>query len=77
MQKDIGRAAVLDAALAANVLTEDEVKTLQLTDKMRRAVVDVDAFPQTQLSGAIANEAEANAKQKPVAASKPEGPKAA
>ena len=80
LDKSMPRAAMLEAAVAAEIITEDEVKTLQLTEKMRRAVVEVDAFPQEKLSGAIANPDEANPRQKPVAApaaSKPQGPKAA
>jgi len=71
LQKETGRAALLEAAIAAKVLTADEVKTLQLTDLMRRAVVDVDAFPQTKKSGAVANDDKAAATPAQPAAPKP------
>jgi len=78
-KKQSGRAALLDAAVAANVLTSDEAELLKRTEKLRRAVVDVDAFPQTKVSGAVAlND---NKDEKPVAKpapnAAPKGPGAA
>lgn len=75
LQKDIGRAGLLEAAVSANVLTADEAELLRKTDKLRRAVVEVDAFPQTKLSGAVA----INDDAKPAAAKPavPKGPGAA
>ncbi len=70
LQKELGRASLLNAAVSANVLTADEAELLKRTDKLRRAVVEVDSFPQTTVSGAVA----INDDQKPAAA-KPAAPK--
>lgn len=82
VEKGTGRDAVIAAAVAANVLTADEAEVLKRTDKLRRAVVEVDHFPQTVKSGAIANDDAHNAHQlpktaQPAAAAKPKGPNAA
>ncbi len=81
LQKGMGRQAQLEAAQKANILTEDEVKTLQMTDVARRAVVDVDAFPQTTKSGAVALDDSAvkptPAPATPANPPAPKGPKAA
>lgn len=75
LQKELGRAGMLDAAVSANVLTADEAEVLKRTDKLRRDVVEVDSFPQTTVSGAVA----INDDHKPVAAKPavPKGPGAA
>jgi len=79
LQKDTGRAALLDAAVAANVLTSDEADLLKRTDKLRSAVVEVDAFPQTKVSGAVAANDDKNEKPaaKPAQNAVPKGPGAA
>lgn len=75
LQKELGRAGMLDAAVSANVLTADEAEVLKRTDKLRRDVVEVDSFPQTTVSGAVA----INDDHKPAAAKPavPKGPGAA
>lgn len=75
LQKELGRAGMLDAAVSANVLTADEAELLKRTDALRRAVVEVDAFPQTKVSGAVAiNDDKQPAAAKPAV---PKGPGAA
>jgi acyl-CoA dehydrogenase len=44
--KDLPRADVLDAAEKAGVLTAAEVESLKTSDRLRREVITVDAFPQ-------------------------------
>ncbi len=75
LQKELDRAGMLDAAVNANVLTADEAEVLKRTDKLRRDVVEVDSFPQTTVSGAVA----INDDHKPAAAKPavPKGPGAA
>lgn len=77
LQKELPRAAMLDAAVTAKVITAEEAELLKRTDILRRAVVDVDAFPQTLKSGAIANDDDVSAHQRPVAAAAPKPPGAA
>lgn len=77
LQKELPRAAMLDAAVTAKVITAEEAELLKRTDILRRAVVDVDAFPQTLKSGAIANDDDVSARQRPVAAAAPKPPGAA
>lgn len=72
LQKELGRDGLLDAAVTANVLTADEAELLKRTDRLRRAVVEVDAFPQTTVSGAVAVNDD---KQQPAANAKPNVPK--
>lgn len=72
LQKELGRASLLEAAVTANVLTADEAELLKRTDQLRRAVVEVDAFPQTNVSGAVAVNDD---KKQPAANAKPNTPK--
>lgn len=48
LQKGAPRAEMLAAAEAAKVLTADEVAKVKRMDVLRRAVIDVDAFPQAK-----------------------------
>ena len=55
ISKEMPRAAMLDAALAGNVLTADEVVKVKEMDRLRKLVVAVDAFPQTAPAAAAAS----------------------
>lgn len=77
LHKELPRAAMLEAAVTAKVITAEEAELLKRTDTLRRAVVDVDAFPQTLKSGAIANDDDVSARQRPAAAAAPKPPGAA
>jgi len=77
LQKELPRNAMIDAAVTAKVITSEEGELLKRTDTLRRAVVDVDAFAQTLKSGAIANDDDVSARQRPVAAAAPKPPGAA
>lgn len=77
LQKELPRNAMIDAAVTAKVITSEEAELLKRTDTLRRAVVDVDAFAQTLKSGAIANDDDVSARQRPVAAAAPKPPGAA
>ncbi len=46
ISKEQPRAALLDAAVTANVITADEAAKVKEMDRLRRAVIEVDAFPQ-------------------------------
>ncbi|MDF3024794.1 MAG: hypothetical protein K0R10_2155, partial [Alphaproteobacteria bacterium] len=48
ISKEQPRADLLEAAVAANVLTSDEAAKVKEMDRLRRAVIDVDAFPHAQ-----------------------------
>lgn len=52
VSKELGRAAALEAAKAANALTEDEYAKLKRADALRRDVIAVDAFPQVKPAAA-------------------------
>lgn len=56
LQKGAPRADMLAAAVAAKVLTADEVTKVKRMDTLRRSVIDVDAFPQAQPAASAAND---------------------
>ncbi|HYD17999.1 MAG TPA: acyl-CoA dehydrogenase [Patescibacteria group bacterium] len=48
ISKEQPRAAMLEAAVANNVLSADEAAKVKEMDRLRRAVIEVDAFPQVK-----------------------------
>lgn len=67
LSRDLPRAELLAKALASGVVTQDECTIVERADTLRREVIQVDAAPQTGVSGAVRAE---NGKA-------PQGPKAA